>query len=160
MNATDILKYGHQTVLRTIAGLPDDAWETPGVCGIWSCKDIIAHLASYERVFVDILSTFLDSNPTPNLDQFRDPNGNFNDEQVALRKHNTVADIVAEYTDTCIQTMEMVTQIPAETLRQPGTLSWYGAEYALDDLIVYMYYGHKREHSAQIAVFRDRLAQV
>jgi proline iminopeptidase len=29
-------------------------------------------------------------------------------------------------------------------------------EYALDDFIVYNYYGHKREHSAQIAVFRDR----
>jgi len=29
--------------------------------------------------------------------------------------------------------------------------------YALDDVIVYMYYGHKREHNAQIAAFRDRL---
>ena len=30
--------------------------------------------------------------------------------------------------------------------------------YALDDVLVYMYYGHKREHSAQIAAFRDRLS--
>jgi hypothetical protein len=30
-------------------------------------------------------------------------------------------------------------------------------EYALDDFIVYQYYGHKREHCAQIAVFRDKL---
>jgi uncharacterized damage-inducible protein DinB len=160
MNAADILKYGNQTVLRTIASLSDDTWETPGVCGIWSCKDIIAHLASYERVLVDILATFLDSAPTPSLDEFRDPNGNFNDQQVALRKHNTVAEIVAEYTDTCNRIMELVMQIPVETLRQPGTIPWYGAEYALDDLLVYMYYGHKREHCAQIAVFRDRLARV
>jgi hypothetical protein len=27
----------------------------------------------------------------------------------------------------------------------------------LDDFIVYTYYGHKREHAAQIAAFRDRL---
>ncbi len=27
---------------------------------------------------------------------------------------------------------------------------------ALDDFLVYAYYGHKREHSAQIAAFRDR----
>jgi hypothetical protein len=33
----------------------------------------------------------------------------------------------------------------------------YGLEYALDDFIVYAYYGHKREHTAQIAVFRDTL---
>ena len=160
MNAADILKYGNQTILRTIASLSDDTWETPDVCGIWSCKDIIAHLASYERVLVNILATFLDSDPTPSLDEFRDPNGNFNDQQVALRKHNTVAEIVAEYSDTCAQTMELIGCIPAETLRQSGMIPWYGAEYALDDLIVYMYYGHKREHAAQIAAFRDRLERL
>jgi len=30
-------------------------------------------------------------------------------------------------------------------------------DYALDDFIVYTNYGHKREHSAQIAAFRDGL---
>jgi hypothetical protein len=33
MNASDILKYGHLTVLRTIDGLPQADWETSGVCG-------------------------------------------------------------------------------------------------------------------------------
>jgi hypothetical protein len=56
--------------------------------------------------------------------------------------------------------MELITQIPPQTLRQPGTIPWYGAEYALDDLLVYMYYGHKREHSAQVGVFRDQLMRV
>ena len=41
--------------------------------------------------------------------------------------------------------------------RENGTLPWYGAEYSLDDFIVYTYYGHKREHAAQIAAFRDHL---
>jgi len=44
MNLSDILKYGHQTVLRTVDGLPDKEWERGGVCGVWSVKDIIAHL--------------------------------------------------------------------------------------------------------------------
>ena len=157
MNAADILKYGHRTILQTIADLPVDAWETPGACGVWSCKDIIAHLASFEHVLLDILATFLGNDPTPSLDLFRDPNGDFNDGQVALRKHNTVGEIVAEYSAICAQTMELIGRIPAETLRQNGTIPWYGAEYALDDLIVYMYYGHKREHAAQIAAFRDRV---
>ncbi len=51
----------------------------------------------------------------------------------------------------------MVAQLSSETLRQNGTLPWYGEGYALDDFLVYAYYGHKREHSAQIAAFRDRL---
>ena len=53
--------------------------------------------------------------------------------------------------------MSMVDTIPSETLRQSGTLPWYGMAYALDDFLVYAYYGHKREHSAQIAAFRDVL---
>ena len=111
-------------------------------------------------MLVDIFATFLGSDPTPSLDQFRDPNGDFNDGQVVLRKHSTVGDILAEYSDTYAQTMELIGRIPAETLRQSGTLPWYGTEYALDDLIVYMYYGHKREHAAQIAAFRDQLEHV
>ena len=49
------------------------------------------------------------------------------------------------------------TRMDAETLRQVGTLPWYGAEYALDDYLVYAFYGHKREHSGQISVFKDHL---
>jgi hypothetical protein len=53
--------------------------------------------------------------------------------------------------------MSLIVAIPPETLRQTGTLPWYGMQYAMDDVLVYMYYGHKREHSAQIAAFRDCL---
>jgi DinB family protein len=158
MNASDVLKYGHRTVVQTIEGLPQEQWETSGVCGVWSTKNIIAHLASYEHVLVDILSTFLDGGPTPTLDQFRDPSGNFNDRQVDARKNKTAGETLAEYNDAHTQVMALAARIPAEVYRQSGSLPWYGIEYALDDLIVYQYYGHKREHSAQIAVFLDRLA--
>ena len=55
--------------------------------------------------------------------------------------------------------MSLLVTLSPETLRQSGTLPGYGREYALDDVLVYMYYGHKREHSAQIAAFRDRLRE-
>jgi hypothetical protein len=93
------------------------------------------------------------------LKAFQDPGQRFNDEQVELRKSKTSADALAEYSGAHERVMSLIERIPAQTLRQPGTLPWYGMEYALDDYIVYGFYGHKREHSAQIAVFRDRLAQ-
>jgi hypothetical protein len=43
-------------------------------------------------------------------------------------------------------------------LRSTGTIPWYGEQYSIEDLIVYQYYGHKREHVAQIWVYRDHLA--
>ena len=85
MNASDILKYGHHTVLRAIDGLPEAEWETGGVCGVWAVKDIIAHLASYEQVLAEVLSSFQSnsvlpsSSPggsaTPMLNTFTEPAG-------------------------------------------------------------------------------------
>ncbi len=155
MNATDILKYGQLTVLQAIDGFPETAWETPSACGVWSVKDIIAHLASYELVLVDILTTFTRSGPTPALNTFLELGGQFNNSEVNRRKEKTIQDVLAEFNDTHAQVMSLLVTLPPETLRQSGTLPWY----ALDDVLVYMYYGHKREHSAQIAAFRDRLRE-
>ena len=157
MNAMDILKYGHQTVLQTIEGFPEAAWEEAGACGVWSVKDIIAHLASYEEVLGDILSTFIGKHATPYLDRFTEPGGQFNDTEVQRSRGRTVREVLDEFNDAYTQVMSLAAQIRPEQFRQTGTLPWYGLDYALDDVIVYMYYGHKREHSAQIAAFRDRL---
>ena len=159
MNARDILKYGQQTVLQTLESFPEASWETPGTCGVWSVKDIIAHLASYERVLVDILTTFTGGGSTPALNTFLELGGQFNNSEVNRRKERRIQDVLAEFNDTSTQVMSLIVTLPPETLRQSGTLPWYGMDYALDDVLVYMYYGHKREHSAQIAAFRDRLRE-
>ena len=157
MNAADVSKYGHGTVLQALEGLPPEAWETGGVCGVWSVKDIVAHLASYEQLLVEVLATLLEPGPTPYRDEFVAPGGGFNDRQVALRAAHGAEEVLAEYRDANARVAGLLARLPAETLREPGTLPWYGGEYALDDFLVYMYYGHKREHCAQIAVYRDRL---
>jgi hypothetical protein len=157
MNAGDILEYGHGTILQSVDGLPDAAWETGGVCGVWSTREIVAHLASYEQLLVEVLSGFTGGGPTPYLEMWCEPGMGFNDKQVALRKDASPADVRAEYTGAHERVRARVAEIPADTFRRTGTLPWYGAEYSLDDFIVYTYYGHKREHAAQIAAFRDRL---
>jgi hypothetical protein len=159
MNAVDILKYGHLTVLQTLDGFPESEWDTPGACGVWSVKDIIAHLASYEQVLIDVLASSEGSDPTPVLNRLIELGSQFNDTEVSRRKEKTMKEVLGEYNDTHAQVIFMVAQLPPETLRQTGTLPWYGAVYALDDFLVYAYYGHKREHSAQIAAFRDHLRE-
>ena len=157
MNAVDILKYGQQTVLQTLEEFPEAAVEKPGACGVWSVKDIIAHLASYEEVLVDVLATFGSLQPTPYLNKFTEPGGQFNDTEVGLRKGRTMPEVLAEFNDAHAQVMSLATQISSERFCQTGTVPWYGMEYALDDFLVYAFYGHKREHSAHIAAFGDRL---
>jgi hypothetical protein len=152
MNAVDVLKYGNLTMLSTVESVPQERWEISGACGWWSVKNIVAHLASYERALEDLLVAFVDGDPLTFPSPFT---ADFNDSQVDQRRHLSPSETLAEYNKSHARVMELVREIPDETLRQPGLLPWYGDEYALDDLIVYQYYGHKREHCGQIAVWRD-----
>lgn len=157
MNASDILKYGHATFMKSLEGLPETDWETPGVCGTWSVHDIVAHLASYELILVDVLTGFLGGGPKPYLKKLAADYAGFNDKEVEARRGLSNRAALEEYHTTQALAAGLVVRIPPETLRQAGTLPWYGLEYAVDDYLVYAFYGHKREHSAQIAVFRDQI---
>jgi hypothetical protein len=159
MNALDVLKYGHQTLLRAIDGLPTAEWETPGVCGIWSTREIIAHLASFEHVLVDVLNSLLNDNPTPTLDRYRRGPLQFNDDEVARRGHMAVDEVMADYCDAYARAASLLAEVPLGERRRAGALPWYGQEYDLEDYIAYAFYGHKREHCAQIDVYRDQLGR-
>jgi hypothetical protein len=156
MNASDILKYGDSFLQRTLESIPDSEWDTENVCGWWSVKNIMSHLTSYEVVLSELLQNFLDDSPTPTLMAMAD-HGLFNDVQVAARKDKSPAEVRDEYNAMHAKNMGLIAQFAPEKLREVGTLPWYGMEYALDDYIVYSFYGHKREHGAQIDVFKDKL---
>jgi hypothetical protein len=159
MNAVDILKYGHLTFQGALARVPMEAWYAGGVCGVWSVKDIVAHLASYEELLVDVLDSFLDGEETPHLQRYLELGPPFNDIAVAERQALSAEEALAEYNRHHTAVIALIPQIPVARCYQPGTLPWYGAEYALDDYLVYQFYGHKREHSAEIAVYAGVLEQ-
>ena len=156
MDAMSIMKYGQQTVLRTLEAFPESAVDVSGACGYWSVNDIIAHLASYELVLIDVFTTFAGAGPTPYLDKVTGEGGQaFNDAEVSRRHRMPLREVLTEFEDAHRRALASAEKIPPELFVKAGTLPWYGMEYALDDYIVYQFYGHKREHSAQIAAFRD-----
>lgn len=158
MNLDDVLKYGHQTVLNSINGLGETEAQVGGVCGYWSVRDIMAHLASHEAVLIDALNSLLDvSIPTPNLANYKAQGYRFNDLEVDKRQGVSFAELIREYETAHALVRGLAAQIPLARRRQAGVFPWYGAEYDLEDLVAYSNYGHKREHCAQIAVYRDTL---
>lgn len=157
MNINDVLKYGHETLVKSVDGLPDTSWEVSGVCGRWSVKNIIAHLASYEHLLVDVLNTLTSAEATPYLEKMGQLRGGFNDAEVDARTGKSPAETMQEYLETYAHMLTVLSKVPTETAKQAGALPWYGTEYDLEDFVVYTFYGHKREHAAQIAVFRDSL---
>jgi hypothetical protein len=158
MDAAAVLKYGHQEILRGMEGLDQNHWMTDGVCGVWSVKDILAHLVSYELLLQDVFNSTLGTAETPILNElFQHGPYGFNDVMVDRYKNKSTSEIWADYLAAYDTAMGLAEKIPAAKFAEVGTISWYGNEYSLDDLMVYQYYGHKREHIAQVNVFRDTL---
>ena len=159
MHALDVLKYGNLTLLRAVRDLPEADWHTPNVCGYWSVREIIAHLASFEYALVDALSVARGGPIGPNLAELLRDGQAYNDTQVPARAGLSAAETLAEYEAVQAQTMELTAALPSSLFYNTGFLPAYGMEYDLEDYIAYSFYGHKREHAAQIMVFRDGIGR-
>ena len=158
MNAEDVLKYGHRTVMTSIDGLTEAQCLAEGVCGWWSVRHIMAHFSSHELVLNDVLRLFVgDGMDTPMLASYGRNGLAFNDIEVEKRAAMSYADLLREYEQASAVSRDLIAKIPVEKRRQVGAVTWYGPEYDLEDFIAYSNYGHKREHCAQIAVYRDTL---
>ncbi len=157
MNAKDILERGHQSVIKATDGLPQADWETGGVCGVWSVREIIAHLAGYEHVLAEGLGLFSSDDVTPHLDEYRSQWATYNDDKVAERHDRRPSEVWAEYVDAHARAAAVLDAISAAKLREVGTVPWYDPQASIDDFIVRLGFGHKREHAAQIMAYRDRI---
>jgi len=157
MNTKDILEVGHKKVLKSVEGLSKKAWITAGACGVWSVKDIMAHLASYEHSQIDGLQRVL-GKPSPTLDAMDKGHQEFNDAVIAKAKKLSPDEVLADYTKTFTKLLKLLKELTPQKLAKKGTIPWYGKDYSLEDFFVYQGYGHKREHAAQIFMFRDRLS--
>lgn len=157
MHASDVLMYGHRTFMHTLEEFPAGQRHTGGAVGYWSVKDLVGHIGSFELVLVEVLRNLLDASPTPLRDALAADGQAFNDQQVdLLRRGWSYEQCLDEYLAAHGQVRELAARLPAGLAQETGAIPWYGAEYDLEDLIAYQYYGHKREHSGQIQTFRDR----
>lgn len=147
MNAVDVLMYGQRTVLATVARYRAEDWDRIAL-GVWTSKDLLGHLGAFEVRFADVLATFVDAPLASDL-LTADPT-TFNDDQAAIRKDWPIEQVTQEFLDAHDRVMRHAEGITPERWREVGTIPWYGAEYSLDDLVVYQMYGHKREHDPQL----------
>ncbi|MEO5885570.1 MAG: DinB family protein [Candidatus Limnocylindrales bacterium] len=148
MNAIDVLHYGQQTVMSTIGRYGPDDWNRIAL-GVWTAKDLLGHLGAFEVRFADILATFVDEPVESDL--LSADLETFNDDQAAIRATWSIEQVVDEFVAAHDRAMRHARTISAERWREVGTIPWYGPSYALDDLVVYTIYSHKREHDPQLS---------
>lgn len=158
MHMHDIIKYGDMEIVKATSKIPHEFWDLPNACGTWSIKNIVAHLASYELLLIDSLSSLLDATaPTPTLNELFKLGDAWNDAEVDKRKQLNPVDTYSDYVRNFGKSTELLQRLPAELATKSGALAWYGEAYDIEDFLVYAFYGHKREHSAQMNAFYDVL---
>lgn len=153
MNALDVLMYGQRTIRSTMDRYGPDDWQRIAL-GVWTAKDLLGHLGAFEVRFADQLASFAGAEPQSDLTS-ADPR-TFNDDQAAVRKDWPIEQVRAEFLDAHARVMAYANAIAPEIWREVGTIPWYGAEYSLDDLVVYQQYGHKREHDPQLSAVLEQ----
>lgn len=148
MNAIDVLTYGQRAVMATVARYAPEDWSRTAL-GVWTAKDLVGHLGAFEVRFADVLASVVGRPVVSDL-MDADP-ATFNDDQAAIRHDWPIDDVLAEFASAHERAMTHAAVISAERWREVGTIPWYGPQYALDDLVVYTIYAHKREHDPQLS---------
>lgn len=80
----------------------------------------------------------------------------FNDKRVAMRVGYSAADVLAEYETGYNEAIALADALSPTLYINTGFLPAFGIQYDLEDFIIYVFYGHKKEHAAQITAFRER----
>ena len=118
---------------RAVEQLPPHLLETPGVCGDWSVRDLLGHIASWESRAAAALLTGV-PDPPDDIDEF-------NRTEAARKAPLAIRNVVAELESTHRALLSALTDAP-EYLFEPGTPLRDSLD--ADTLLHYI------EHTAQI----------
>jgi hypothetical protein len=153
LNPHDVLRYADRTFRRAIDTLEPADWLRV-VAGVWTPKDVVGHVSAIHLLSVSALADFA-GEPAPPAEQGLADDVDFNMSQAAVRGAWPVDRVVTEYDEAQANLRRLAKLVDNDTWRRVGTIPWYGAEYSLEDLIVYRVYGHVREHATHLGLAID-----
>ena len=155
MNKTTLLdnmQRGYAALEAILTPLNEDQVTTAGVNGDWSIKDILAHIATWQRILVERLQAAnRGEKPTTLLDPYVNEaeidrlNAQFYEES----KGRPFAQVLADFRTSYRQIVEIVQTISDEELNDPQRFAWMRGE-PLWRVIPGDTYAHYSEHIGSI----------
>ena len=113
--AVDALRIIHGHMRTVFTGLSPDDWGKPSACEGWSVKDVLAHVTSNQKEFVDPTSAPAEPMPAMTAEQAMEA-------LVAPRKEWAPAELLAEYelfTDAWFGVLDFMQQAPQSETPTP-----------------------------------------
>jgi hypothetical protein len=136
-------------------GLTPDHFLISGVSGIWSIKDILAHLVAWESETVTAFNQAQNSK-IPALLRIDDIDS-WNDEQYHINIRRPLSAILDDFEGVHKMILQMVRDYDTRALLDNRRFSWMEGEplaYLIDENVIL----HEREHAYQIRAWRDSQA--
>ncbi len=146
----DQLRQARQTLVAALDRLPPDAMLRPGVVGLWSIKDILAHLCAWESELITALSRL--DNQMPEMMKIEDIN-DWNEEQYHLNAPRPLDVVLEDFEGVHKHLLQAVLALDEKTLSDPRKFHWMEGE-PLAYLVAESASWHEQEHAEQIQEWR------
>jgi hypothetical protein len=140
-------------LLDAIDGLAPDQMVIPGAVGIWSVKDVLAHLVAWESELVTALNNVSKHHP-PHIVLIEDID-EWNEEQYHANAPRPLEAVQVDLESVHKMVLRMVEGLDKKTLFDNRSFPWMEGE-PLVYLIEENAYLHEREHAQEIRDWRSR----
>ena len=137
----------HLRLERLIAPLSVEQMNEPGAVGIWSVKDVLAHIAFWERYLVRLFQAIA-AGETPEL-AAEDHTETRNASVVAQYYLRPISAVLAEWYQAREELIDQLEDLSPEDLHDPERFPWNDGE-PLIRRIADNSYAHEQEHIEQI----------
>ncbi len=129
---------------RAIALVPQDDVDVPGVVGPWSVKDLIGHVATWDREALRALRRYLDDRDTNALVTWSGVD-DFNAREADRNRNITLAELYDALEESHLRLVELISGLAEVDVGR----SEVGTRIRVDA------YGHYAEHTEQILLWLD-----
>lgn len=146
------IQQARDQMLKTLDGLPEDAYLRPGAVGIWSVKDILAHLTVWYSELITALSQLDRPNRVPEIVNIEDLDA-FNEEQYRVNARRPLSVILEDFQGVYKHLIKTIEGIDEKLLNNARKFSWMEGE-PLWYLIAENGFWHEKEHAEDIQRWR------
>ncbi len=151
------VRQSHADLAAALADIPDDVMMTRPVVDWWTLKDVMGHVAMWERVAVQFAEEYRrDGKPAPLGLKDDAAVDEYNKRGAALRRDYSLARVRAEFDAALRDLVAAVEPLSDAQLNAPLPAPWSDG-VTLERLIAWNSYEHTPEHVDQIARWRKNV---
>lgn len=148
------LQAARGALLRSIDGLSDDQMLQVGAVGLWSVKDVLAHLVSWEAELVTTLAQLEQhQRRAPHIVEIEDID-EWNEEQYRINARRPLADVLEDFHGVHKQLIRAIEALDDRVLDNNRLFPWMEGE-PLSYLILENATWHEEEHAEDIRAWRE-----